>query len=168
MIESGHPRPSATSETIAIRGGGHDDLDGVIGVMDAAFDSRFGERWTRSQCAGILPMSGVDLRLAHDASAHIIGFTLARVVGDEAELLLLAVDPAFQKRGVGRMLLADFVARANHRGAHQLHLEVRDGNPALALYDSAGFAVAGRRPGYYHGPGGQLHDALTLRLDSDC
>lgn len=167
MIGSSGPSPSASNETIAIRSGGHDDLDGVVAVMDAAFDSRFGERWTRSQCAGILPMSGVDLRLAHDASARIIGFTLSRVVGDEAELLLLAVAPAFQKRGVGRTLLRDFVTRADHFGAHQLHLEVRDGNPALALYDSAGFDVAGRRPGYYHGPGGELHDALTLRLASD-
>ena len=167
MIESGRPTPSSSSQVLAIRGGGHEDLDGVVGVMDAAFDSRFGERWTRSQCAGILPMSGVDLRLAQDNSDHIIGFTLSRLVGDEAELLLLAVDPAFQKRGVGRMLLRDFVARANHGGAHQLHLEVRDGNPALTLYDSAGFVVAGRRAGYYHGPGGELHDALTLRLASE-
>ena len=28
-------------------------------VMNAAFDDRFGEAWTRSQCAGILPMPGV-------------------------------------------------------------------------------------------------------------
>ena len=40
------------------------DLDDVMSVMNEAFDPQFGEAWTRSQCAGILPMSGVSLMLA--------------------------------------------------------------------------------------------------------
>ena len=56
------------------------DLDAVITIMDAAFDDRFGEAWTRSQCAGILPMPGVRLvvaRLDGDAPA---GFSLSRML----------------------------------------------------------------------------------------
>ena len=30
-----------------------------MAVMDGAFGDSFGEAWTRSQCAGILPMDGV-------------------------------------------------------------------------------------------------------------
>jgi hypothetical protein len=37
--------------------------------MTAAFPARFGEAWTRSQCAGILPMTGVRLMLAENGSA---------------------------------------------------------------------------------------------------
>jgi ribosomal-protein-alanine N-acetyltransferase len=43
-----------------------------------------------------------------------------------------------------------------------VHLEVREGNPAVILYRSAGFSVAGRRRKYYRGRFGGEFDALTL------
>lgn len=132
-------------------------------IMRTAFPACYGEAWTRSQCAGILPMSGVELVLAEQGAATT-GFALMRVIADEAELLLLAVEPAAQGRGVGRAMLNHFVAAARASGATRLHLEVRDGNPAVLLYKEAGFATAGRRPAYYKGPAGDLHDALTLVL----
>src|SRR5689334_11854044 len=52
--------PAIDSE-VRLRRGDSGDLDDVMEVMDAAFGSRFGEAWTRSQCAGILPMTGVCL-----------------------------------------------------------------------------------------------------------
>ena len=139
------------------------DLDQVITIMQAAFDPSFGEAWTRSQCAGILPMSGVALYIARSPeSEEMIGFSLQRVIADEAELLLLAVTPSWQGRGIGRALLGQFIEEACGRGAHRLHLEVRDGNPAIGMYRNAGFDLAGRRNKYYHGAGNQLFDALTF------
>jgi ribosomal-protein-alanine N-acetyltransferase len=139
------------------------DLDEVITVMQAAFDPSFGEAWTRSQCAGILPMSGVALYVARSPeSDEMIGFSLQRVVADEAELLLLAIAPPWRGRGIARALLGQFIEEARGRGAHRLHLEVRDGNPAVRMYRRAGFDLAGRRSKYYHGSGGQLFDALTF------
>ncbi len=139
------------------------DLDQVIAVMQSAFDPSFGEAWTRSQCAGILPMSGVSLYVARSpVSKEMIGFSLQRVIADEAELLLLAIAPAWRGRGIGRTLLGQFIEDARARGAHRLHLEVRDGNPAIRMYRLAGFDLAGRRNKYYHGSGGQLFDALTF------
>ena len=54
---------SSAAEAIRVRLalGASDDLDAVMDIMAAAFDPRFGEGWTRSQCAGILPLSGVVL-----------------------------------------------------------------------------------------------------------
>ena len=148
---------------IRLRHGGADDLDEVMRIMTGAFHPCFGEAWTRSQCAGILPMGGVRLTLAEDRSgAH--GFSLSRAVADEAELLLIAVDPESQGHGVGLALLQDFIAHALSQGAHRLHLEVRDGNPAVHLYHDAGFVTAGRRRSYYRGPEGERYDALTLVL----
>jgi ribosomal-protein-alanine N-acetyltransferase len=139
------------------------DLDQVIQVMEAAFDPSFGEAWTRSQCAGILPMSGVALYVARaPEGGEMIGFSLQRVIADEAELLLLAVAPSRRGRGIGRALLGRFVDDARDRGAHRLHLEVRDGNPAISMYRRAGFDLAGRRVKYYHGADSQLFDALTF------
>ena len=152
-----------TDSTIRLRRGSVDDLDEVMRIMTAAFQPCFGEAWTRSQCAGILPMHGVSLTLA-EQRGQPIGFALVRAVADEAELLLLAVDPAEQRRGIGQTLLDDFIAGALAGGGHRLHLEVRDGNPALELYHASGFAAAGRRRNYYRGPDGKTHDAVTLVL----
>lgn len=152
-----------TALVVRLRPGGIDDLDDIMRIMSAAFHPRFGEAWTRSQCAGIMPMSGVSLTIA-EGDQGPLGFSLVRAVADEAELLLLAVEPSEQRRGIGQVLLDDFVAAALAGGAHRLHLEVRDGNPAVGLYTASGFVRAGRRRNYYHGPEGEAFDAVTLLL----
>ena len=138
-------------------------LDAVMEVMGAAFGDSYGEAWTRSQCAGILPMDGVTLMVADDG-AELLGFALYRTVLDDAELLLLAVSPAAQGNGIGRKLLSQFVDDAKKKGASKIHLEVRDGNRAIRIYEAAGFAPAGRRRNYYRGADGRQHDALTFVL----
>ncbi|MEA3064930.1 MAG: [ribosomal protein S18]-alanine N-acetyltransferase [Sphingomonadales bacterium] len=146
---------------IGIAEGSAADLDAVMRVMEDSFDPAFGEAWTAPQCAGLLPMNGVWLSLAR-ASGSVVGFALARVVGDEAELLLLAVDRTSQGQGVGQALLDRFAAVAVSKGAEQLHLEVREGNHAVSLYRRNGYREVGRRRNYYSGRDGQLFDALTL------
>ena len=141
-----------------------DDLDSVMRVMNAAFPERFGEAWTRSQCAGILPMAGVKLVLAEDGDGAVAGFALYRTVVDDAELLLLAVDPASQGTGIGRQLLSHFITESKNSGASRIHLEVRDGNPAIRVYRAAGFEQANRRRDYYRGRDGVAFDALTFIL----
>ena len=151
---------------IQIERGTSDDLDGVMAVMDSAFGARFGEAWTRSQLAGILPMHGVSLALASELGHdQPLGFSLTRTVGDESELLLIAVLPETQRRGVGRRLLDDFLERARNDGVARVHLEVRDGNPAVAMYEAAGFLPIGRRRNYYRAADGKRFDAITLAID---
>jgi len=132
-----------------------------MAVMTDSFDPRFGEAWTMAQCAGLLPMPGVWLTIARE-NETVSGFALARLVADEAELLLLAVKTAAQCRGIGRILLEHFEDDALARGAMRLHLEVREGNHALSLYERAGFGLVGRRRDYYNGQKGDRYDALTL------
>lgn len=152
----------AAPAAIALTPGTSRDLDSVIEVMDAAFDDRFGEAWTRSQCSGILPLPGVRLIVARAPDGNAVGFSLIRIVVDDAELLLLAVAPNFRRKGIGRKLLDDFLHHAREIGASKVHLEVRDGNPAIAMYRAAGFAAVGRRRKYYRGRSGGEFDALTL------
>jgi ribosomal-protein-alanine N-acetyltransferase len=156
----------ALDAKVHLRPGDSGDLDDVMQVMTAAFGSRFGEAWSRSQCAGILPMGGVSLVLARDAeSEEPIGFSLSRTVAGESELLLLGVLPSRHREGIGGVLLEDFVERARSQGAARLHLEVRDGNPAVNMYRDAGFEPVGRRRNYYHAADGRRFDALTLAQD---
>ena len=146
-----------------IRQGSADDVDSIMSVMKRAFDPLFGEAWTRSQCLGILPLSGVRLTLACSQDRECLGFSLVRTILDEAELLLLAVDPETQRRGVGSALIEDFIHTSRSGGATHLHLEVRDGNHAMEAYRHFGFEAVGRRAAYYTGPGGKQFDALTLQ-----
>ncbi|QIL02024.1 GNAT family N-acetyltransferase [Sphingomonas sinipercae] len=140
-------------------------LDDVMTVMASAFDPNFGEAWTRSQCAGILPMAGVRLILAeHDRTGDPLGFSLYRTVVGDAELLLLGVAGAAQRQGIGRRLLDHFIEDAKQNGANRVHLEVRDGNPAIRLYEQSGFSAVGRRHKYYRGLDGMQYDALTFSL----
>ena len=140
------------------------DLDGVMAVMTAAFPDRFGEAWTRSQCAGILPMTGVKLFLAEDCDGRIVGFSLYRTIADDSELLLLAVHPDSRGKGIGRQLLTHFIDDSKKTGASRIHLEVRDGNSAIEVYRKAGFEQVNRRRNYYRGRDGGSFDALTFVL----
>jgi ribosomal-protein-alanine N-acetyltransferase len=153
---------ATVEQDVRIESGSSADIDAVMAVMDAAFGRRFGEAWTRSQLAGILPMSGVSLVLARDGGGETVGFSLFRMVADESELLLLAVQPERHRQGVGRLLLSDFLERARNDGVARVHLEVRDGNPAVDMYRNCGFSPIGRRRNYYHAQDGRRFDAITL------
>ncbi|MGZ8310982.1 MAG: ribosomal protein S18-alanine N-acetyltransferase [Allosphingosinicella sp.] len=146
---------------IILEEGGLADLGEVMQVMGDSFDARYGEAWTATQCAGLLALPGVWMTLAR-AGDELVGFGLSRQVINEAELLLLAVRRAAQGRGVGKMLLERFVVHAKLRGADRLHLEVRDGNHAVKLYEEFGFTLVGRRRNYYSGPDARAYDALTM------
>jgi ribosomal-protein-alanine N-acetyltransferase len=145
---------------ILLRSGDARDVATLDALMSAAFDPRFGEAWTRSQCLGVLALPGVRLTLAiiDDVPA---GFAMARGVLDEAELLLLAVAPAFRRKGVGAALLRGVIAEAQGAGVTRLHLEVRASNSAVRLYTAHGFEQVGVRSRYYRGRDGQAHDAHT-------
>ncbi len=91
------------------------------------------------------------------------GFVMGRVVAGEAELLTIAVEPMAQGRGVGTRLMVRFLDELDRRGAETVFLEVAETNAAArALYSGAGFAVTGRRRGYYHGPDGVAVDAIVM------
>ena len=157
---------ATVEKSVHIWTGTSDDLGAVLEIMEAAFGNQYGEAWTRSQCAGILPMAGVSLMLADDGETGApVGFSLFRSVASESELLLLAVAPEHRRRGVGRRLLQDFLGRARSDGIVRVHLEVRDGNPAIHMYRHAGFEPVGRRRNYYRGRDGSQFDALTFALE---
>ena len=154
---------AAQATPLRLVAGESKDLDEVMDVMTSAFDPHFGEAWTRSQCAGILPLSRVQLVLARNKGG-VCGFSLLRTVADEAELLLLAVSKDSQSQGIGGALLDHFIDQGREAGLARLHLEVRDGNPAVAMYQAFGFEEEGRRRKYYTGRDGSQHDALTMAL----
>jgi ribosomal-protein-alanine N-acetyltransferase len=92
---------------------------------------------------------------------RVAGYLAARrVAPDECEILNLAVDPVYRRRGVARALLAAELESAPGRW----FLEVRaSNNAAIQLYSSAGFELIGRRPDYYREP---AEEGIVMRLFS--
>lgn len=95
--------------------------------------------------------SGLGLYGAAEAGGEALGgYVLAQGCGDEAEILVLGVDPALRRRGGATWMLRKALAGWASQGVRRVHLEVRAGNaPAQALYARVGFAPSGRRPRYY-------------------
>ncbi len=92
------------------------------------------------------------------------GFALARLAGDEMELLTLAVHPATRRQGLGTTLLRRLDEQARQNRAEQILLEVAASNvSALKLYENNGFEQVGHRKDYYVSPNGPKVSALVLR-----
>ena len=88
----------------------------------------------------------------------LTGFVNVRVLGDEAELMRIAVVPEERGKRYGLTLLRAGLVEMCARGAEAATLEVRAGNAAaIRLYEKHGFLLAGRRKKYYENP---VEDAL--------
>ncbi|WP_343056654.1 GNAT family N-acetyltransferase [Sphingobium subterraneum] len=134
-----------------------------MAIMSEAFDPAYGEAWNAAQLSSFVTLPGVTLTIAQINGAWL-GFSLVRMIADEAELLLLAVGRQWRGRGVGKALLNDCLAMTRLSGIETLHLEVRENNPAVHFYRSIGFEQVHFRPRYYRGRDGTSYDALSFRL----
>ncbi|MDP3404753.1 MAG: GNAT family N-acetyltransferase [Brevundimonas sp.] len=129
---------------------------GLAELHAEAFDAP----WTAEAFSGLLTQPGMVLE------AEPGGFILARVAGDEAEILTLAVRPEVRRGGIASRLVVAAAARSTSMGAQRFLLEVAEDNGAArALYDRLGFEAAGRRRRYYARPEGPAVDALLLVLN---
>lgn len=82
---------------------------------------------------------------------------------EDAELMTIAVDPAYQRQGIAAGLLNALIEQARLQGAGRMLLEVRvDNDPALNLYQRFGFIRMGIRRRYYQPEG---IDAYTMALE---
>ena len=95
---------------------------------------------------------------------EMAAFAITQVVLDEATLFNIAVDPAYQRRGLGRVLLEHVIDEVEKLGVVTLWLEVRASNvAAIALYESVGFNEATIRRNYYPTTDGR-EDAIIMAL----
>lgn len=118
------------------------------------------QAWSASALALMLALPG-HFGLVATHQGQPLGFALARAAAPEAEIVTIAVCPAAQQQGVGRLLLDGMMHEATKRGALDLFLEVAEPNTAArALYAGAGAQEVGRRRRYY----ADGTDALVLRI----
>lgn len=134
------------------------DLDAIMEIEPHIYS----HPWSRGNFSDSL-VSGYSAWVLLDG-AKIIGYALMMMVLDEAHLLNLSVAKAYQKQGLGRLLLEHMIAIAKKHAAANMFLEVRPSNiSAIALYENIGFNEMAIRRGYYPAHNGR-EDAVLMGL----
>jgi len=140
-----------------------DDLDEVLSIEKASFHTP----WSRGAFRYELTQNRVARSTVVRAGRELLGYLCLWEIGHEIHVTNLAVHPRHRRRGVARCLLGAMIEDARRKNVELVFLEVRPTNAeALALYQSLGFQVIGRRKGYYFDTG---EDALVMeaRLASE-
>ncbi len=78
--------------------------------------------------------------------------TLAAVISapKEARILLMAIQMEHRNRGMGTMLLSEFISRCHISDIRSISLEVRVSNDkAMRFYNDQGFDIISLLPAYY-------------------
>jgi len=103
-----------------------------------------------------------------EQAGQVVGFCILQPVLDEANLLLMAVHPNQQGKGLGYQLLDQSIALLKNQPV-QIFLEVRESNQAaIALYEKSGFHQIDLRKNYYPCPnGGREHAIIMVKSCSD-
>ena len=104
-----------------------------------------------------------NLKLIEDD--NIVGFTICQTVLDEATLFNIAIEPQFQGRSFGYLLLQTLIEKLQQKGIATLWLEVRESNQkARRLYERLGFNEVDIRKNYYPTPDGKRENAVVMAL----
>jgi ribosomal-protein-alanine N-acetyltransferase len=141
-----------------IRKLGEKDLDRVFEIEISAYPYP----WTRGIFSDCL-RAGYDC-WGLQADSELIGYCIQSHAANECHLLNLCIAPAWQRRGLGSILLEHAIRLARGQGCESMYLEVRPSNPAgYLLYSKNGFAVVGERPNYYRTREGR-ENAIVMML----
>ena len=138
-----------------IRKAGEEDLDTILQIEKRCYP----DPWERETFREILAAEVFAVRCAQ-LNGRVVGFFVGRYSREGwAELLNLAVDPDFQNRGFGGLLLDEFMLLGVAKGCLLFVLQVRpDNTAARRLYETRGFRIEKRLPEYYANGG----DALLM------
>lgn len=138
-----------------------EDAAALAGLHAAAF----GRGWSVDEFERLLIEPNVIADRA-TAGTNLAGFVISRLAADEAEILSIAVAPAYRRQGLARKLFEVHLQRLVGYGVDTLFLEVDERNaPARRLYAGLHFTQVGRRDAYYAKGNREVGAALVLRRD---
>lgn len=143
------------SNALTIRLMEDSDLEAVVRVEEESFPLPF---------SGSLFLKFMDQDAFHCwvivSGKEVVGYLVYSVEADEADILNIAVDEKWRRKGVGSLLIKHMMEHASGLGGQHIFLEVRASNEvAKAFYKKWEFFQVGVRHGYYHDTG---EDALVF------
>jgi [ribosomal protein S18]-alanine N-acetyltransferase len=130
------------------------DLPALVALHRASFEAG----WDNDALTPFIKLDAVTC-----VGTPIAGFVIITKVGEEAEIITLAVAPDRRRNGIARTLLRNRIEVLEQGGVGSLFLEVAtDNEGALGLYRGLGFLEVGLRKGYYRQSDGSYRDAHVL------
>ena len=101
-------------------------------------------------------------------NGRTIGYLIAMLAGDTADILNIGIDPDFKRQGYGTALLNHLIKELRKRYIVDIFLEVRAGNQsAIQFYKSQGFEEISVRKNYYTKNSknqSQREDGIIMRI----
>jgi ribosomal-protein-alanine N-acetyltransferase len=160
MSERAVPQqPIDEASPVKVRRLAYQDLPQVIAIERRVFPTP----WSLAMFVlELSKQSGVCLAAtlpAADGERQLVAYLICSRYDTVWHVMNIAVDSAYQRRGLASALLADLYARVDDPHA-RFTLEVRRSNDvAIHLYEREGFRAAGMRRRYYQDNG---EDALVM------
>lgn len=123
-----------------------EDLDAIMNIEESVFPAP----WQRRGFESELTQNRFSQYYVAHADDKVLGYAGMWIILDESHLTTLAVDSAYQRKGVGAMLLQHLLVTAEKEGVTSMSLEVRPSNKAArSLYAGFGFQTQRIRKKYY-------------------
>lgn len=130
---------------IVVRAATEADLDVLARIERESLSGT----WSREALADELQKSFARVMVA-SRDERVCGFVHCWLIADEIQILNVATDPAFRRRGIAKTLLQFMLDELSPKGFSMALLEVRASNdPAISLYRSLGFSDDAVRERYY-------------------
>ena len=140
---------------ISIRAMTLEDLPSVMRIENTCFSDAWSEQSFRDDLG-----NENYCYLAATVEDQLVGYCGYLKAIDTADIVNVAVDPDFQRKGIGGLMLEALMDHGIRNGVSVFFLEVRMTNEtAVRLYRKAGFEQIGVRKKYYTDP---VEDALIF------
>jgi GNAT superfamily N-acetyltransferase len=114
-----------------------DDLDHVVRVWDESRSARRAPVYGLAEILGALREDGVVVVVA--VGEVVVGAAVARVSGDRAWIVLLALGDDWRGRGLGSAMLTELEKRLMARGVHRLSALLADGETGVNAFRNCGY-----------------------------
>ena len=153
-------RPAEAGDARAIAEMSRDFIESGLGWR---YDPASIERAIRRRETVVLVASERQTYVARERPS-LPGFAIMDFGDERAHLVLLAVQPALRRRGIGRRLVEWLMESAQTAGMASVHLELRaDNEAARRFYRQLGFSETVLMPKYYNGREAAMRMIRVLR-----
>jgi ribosomal protein S18 acetylase RimI-like enzyme len=128
--------PISLTADASVREANSTDLDAVTAIDHAAFE----EDWWYGQTTFFRALRGATRFVVAMRDGLPVGYAFAHMNGLHAHVTRLAVHPAYQRQGIGTLLMADSIEHLRAQGVETVTLNTQTYNEnSLRLYRRLGF-----------------------------
>lgn len=140
-------------------------VPGEAKVLAQIHGRNFYRGWSEAEFDAYIVQKNMFLYVVRRGTKKVAGMLIIRQTEDEAEILSIAIDRKWRKKGFANALMSAGIDEITRFGVRKLFLEVNEDNVgARKLYARYGFEIIATRAQYYQIP---KNDRKSKRKDTD-